>query len=72
MKKRNVLFVLALCVLAVCLLTGCGKKEVPEEPEVVTYTSPLTGVEREKKYPQNKKRGISSLFYFIQLLKSRF
>ena len=54
MKKRNILIALALCVLAVCMLTGCGKKEEPEtpvEPEVVTYTSPLTGVEREKKYP---------------------
>lgn len=54
MKKRNILIVLALCVLAVCVLTGCGEKEEPAptpEPEVVTYTSPLTGVEREKKYP---------------------
>ena len=50
MKKRNILFVMALCILAVCLLTGCGKKAEPE-PEVVTYKSPLTGVEREKKYP---------------------
>lgn len=52
MKKRNILLVLALCVLAICLFTGCKKEEpAPPEPEVVTYTSPLTGVEREKKYP---------------------
>ncbi len=53
LKKRNILLVLALCVLAVCVLTGCGGKEepAPAEPEVVTYTSPLTGVEREKEYP---------------------
>lgn len=57
MKKVSLLALLA-CVLAAFILAGCGGKEEPEtepapipEPEPVTYTSPLTGVEREKKYP---------------------
>lgn len=54
--KKKVLFMLALCV-ALCLCVGCAKEESPaeeppaEEPKPVTYTSPLTGIEREKKYP---------------------
>jgi len=54
MKKISLLMLIA-CVLAALIISGCGKEEpkeeVPVEPEPVTYTSPLTGIERTKKYP---------------------
>lgn len=54
MKKKSFLMII-VCLMALLLCVGCGAKEEettePAEPEVVTYTSPLTGVEREKKYP---------------------
>ena len=60
--KRKLFLMLTLCMMSLLLCTGCGgeepkteesaapKQEAAEE-KVVTYTSPLTGVTREKKYP---------------------
>jgi len=53
-KKRNLICLMLIAILTLGAFSGCAKKEEPApppEPKPVTYKSPLTGVEREKKYP---------------------